>query len=109
MPYSVVPTDNFIKEAKILSRKYSSLKSDLIDLIHELEENPIIGTALGGHVYKIRMAVTAKRKGKSGGARVIYYVYYRHEQVFLLSIYDKSDKESITDLEIQKFLKNLPF
>lgn len=109
MLYSVVPTDNFIKEARVLARKHSSLKSDLIDLIHELEENPIIGTALGGHVYKIRMAVTAKRKGKSGGARVIYYVYYRQQQVFLLSIYDKSDKENITDIEIKKFIRSIPF
>jgi len=46
--------------------------------------------------YKIRLSITSKRKGKSGGARVITYVHITKQLVTLLSIYDKSEKESIT-------------
>ncbi len=46
------------------------------------------------------MAITSKGKGKSGGARVITYVYYEAESVFLLAIYDKSEEETISDAAI---------
>lgn len=77
------------------------LRSDLL-------ENPTIGKFLGNNVYKIRMVITSKGKGKSGGARVISYVYVQEELLFLLSIYDKSKKENITDNEIKTFLNSLP-
>ncbi len=108
MSYNIVPTDNFNREVKQLAKKYRSLKDDLTQLQKDLLENPILGTALGNNVYKIRMAITSKGKGKSGGARVISYLYVKGEQIFLLSIYDKSDKENVTDNEIKVFLKNLP-
>jgi len=34
--------------------------------------NRIVGTPLGSDIYKIRLAVASKNKGKSGGARVQY-------------------------------------
>lgn len=108
MSYSLIPTDNFNREVKQLAKKHRSLKDDLIQLRADLLENPLLGTPLGNNVYKIRLAITSKGKGKSGGARVISYVYVRNEQIFLLSIYDKSDKENITDNEIKVFLKSLP-
>jgi hypothetical protein len=39
------------------------------------------------------MAITSKGKGKSGGSRVITCVKVLADSVFLLSIYDKGDKE----------------
>jgi len=108
MSYSLIPTDNFNREVKQLAKKHRSLKDDLIQLRADLLENPLLGTPLGNNVYKIRMAITSKGKGKSGGARVISYVYVQNEQIFLLSIYDKSEKENVTDNEIKTFLKSLP-
>jgi len=108
MSYNIVPTDNFNREVKQLAKKYRSLKNDLQQLRIELGEKPTLGTHLGNNVYKIRMAITSKGKGESGGARVISFVYVRNEQVFLMSIYDKSGKEDISDNEIKVFLKNLP-
>jgi len=108
MIYSIIPTDNFNREVKQLAKKHRSLKSDLQQLKVELEANPRLGTHLGNNVYKIRMAITSKGKGKSGGARVITYVYIQNEQIFLMSIYNKSEKENITDREIKTYLKNLP-
>ena len=53
------------------------------------------------------MAISSKGKGKSGGARVITHVIIKVEDtaVKLLTIYDKSDKENISDAELDRLLK----
>jgi hypothetical protein len=107
MSYNIIPTENFSKEVKRLARKYNSLKNDLLKLKDELQANPQSGVHLGNNIYKIRMPIGSKRKGKSGGARVISYVYIQNEQIFLLTIFDKSEKENISDSEIKGFIKNL--
>jgi mRNA-degrading endonuclease RelE of RelBE toxin-antitoxin system len=107
MSYNIIPTDNFNREAKKLAKKHRSLKSDLIALRKELLENPTKGTHLGSSVYKIRMAIASKGKGKSGGARIISYVLTRDEEIYLLSIYDKSEQDSISDDEIKELIKQL--
>ena len=108
MSYNIIQTDNFNREVKQLAKKYSSIKVDLQTLKIELEANPELGSPLGKNVFKIRMAIASKGKGKSGGARVITYIYVQGERVFLLSIYDKSEKVKISNLEIKTYLKNLP-
>ncbi len=45
--------------------------------------------------------------GKSGGARVITNFVITEETIYLLSIYDKSDKENLTDKELQELLKSI--
>ena len=70
-----------------------------------MEENPTQGTHLGKNCYKIRVAIASKGKGKSGGARVITNFVVTEDTVFLLSIYDKSDKENLTDKELEELLK----
>ena len=65
-----------------------------------------MGTPLGNNVYKIRLAITSENKGKSGGARVISFVKIINETVYLLSIYNKGEKESISNKEIEELLKN---
>jgi hypothetical protein len=106
MSYNIVPTDNFKKEAKRLIKKYASLKSELEKLNDELEENPTLGTHLGNDIYKIRLAIASKGKGKSGGARVMSFVKVIDTTIYLFSIYNKGDKDSISDKEIQEILKN---
>jgi hypothetical protein len=69
-----------------------------------LEENPEQGTSLGGNCYKIRIAIASKGKGKSGGARVFTNVFITEETVFLLSIFDKSEKDNLTDKELKELL-----
>jgi hypothetical protein len=75
--------------------------------LKELEDNPDCGASLGGGVRKIRMAVSSKHKGKSGGARVIAYDVYVNvcaKDIYLLTIYDKSQLKSITKEEIAELL-----
>lgn len=106
MSYNIILTDNFKKEAKPLIKKYASLKNELDELFTELEQNPTLGTHLGNDVYKIRLAIASKNKGKSGGARVMSFVKVIETTVLLFSIYNKGDKETIADSEIQELLKN---
>lgn len=105
MSYSVVVTSAFSKQAKQISKKHPSLRNDLLILISSLEKNPAIGEPLVKDCYKIRMAITSKGKGKSSGARIITCVKIIHSFVYLLAIYDKSGKESISDKELNRMLK----
>ena len=100
MNFKVVTLPNFEREAKRLGKKYRSLKNDLAELISSLEKNPQQGTSIGNGFYKVRMAISSKGKGKSGGARVITFVLVVKEMVYLSSIYDKSEKATITNDEL---------
>ncbi|WP_322970395.1 hypothetical protein [Faecalibacter sp. LW9] len=53
------------------------------------------------------MAIKAKGKGKSksGGERVITHLFIENETIYLLSLYDKSEQDSISDKEIKALLK----
>ena len=105
MSYNVLFTENFRKDAKRLVKRHSSLRKDIEELIESLEQKPLQGKPLGKDCFKIRMAISSKRKGKSGGARVITCVMIEVTEVYLLTIYDKSEKEDISDKEL-KMLRN---
>lgn len=107
MSYKVVYTDNFAREARQLAKKHRSLKNDLEHLIQSLEQDPAQGRSLGKSCYKIRMAISSKGKGKSGGARVVTHVYVSGHLVYLLSIFDKSDKDTLSDKELDALIKML--
>ena len=107
MNYNVELSENFKKEAKRLVKRYPSLKNELALLFNELSTNPTMGTPLGNDVYKIRIAIAFKNKGKSGGARVISFVKVINQKVLLFSIYSKGEKDTITDKEIQLLLNDI--
>jgi mRNA-degrading endonuclease RelE of RelBE toxin-antitoxin system len=106
MSYNVELSANFKKEAKRLSKKYPSLKIELAELFEQLEENPTIGTPLGNDIYKIRLAIASKNKGKSGGARVLSFVKVTENSVLLFSIYSKGEVDNLTDKQIQDLIKD---
>ncbi len=81
---------------------------EYVQLIKALKENPEQGTTLGNNCYKIRLAIKSKGKGKSGGARVITNIVIADTTVYLLTIYDKSDKENLTDKELKELLELVP-
>ena len=59
-------------------------------------------------VIKIRVPIASKGKGKSGGARVVTNFVVTDQTVYLLSIYDKADKENLTDKELEELLTYIP-
>ena len=90
-----------------MSKKYHSLKNDVANLGDDLSLNPKLGVFIGKDCYKVRLAIKSKGKGKSGGARVITFVAAVKEEVILLSIYDKSKSENISDQELDRLLREI--
>ena len=84
MSFNVIATEPFARKIKRLSKKFRSLKNDLLPVLDELVKNPKLGTPIGKDCYKIRIAIASKGKGKSGGARMITYVRVLRNTVFLL-------------------------
>ena len=56
---------------KRLKKRHKSLQQDFERLLVSLLDNPIQGVEIEDNVRKIRLAITSKGRGKSGGARVI--------------------------------------
>ena len=103
--YLIKGSARFTKSVKALFKKYPSILNDIDGLKTVLQANPQSGTSLGRDCYKIRMAISSKRAGKSGGARVITYVRLSASSIAFLDIFDKSEKESITEQELDALLK----
>jgi len=100
----------FKRQFKRLMKKYPSLLEDLKTFKQDLEINPQQGVALGAHLYKVRMAIAAKGKGKSGGARVITYrllATQEHIEITLLTIYDKNEIDNLSDDYLRSLVKDL--
>lgn len=117
MKVSVRITKTFKNAAKPLFKKYHSLSEDLLILEKKLIETPRTGTPLGQDIFKIRLKISSKGKGKSGGARVISLVETtligftektsgEEITVNLITIYDKADVDNISDRELKDLIKN---
>ena len=72
-----------------------------------LSNKPETGKPLGNDTYKIRLAIKSKGKGKSGGGRVITYVVNDNKEVYLLTIYDKSEFENVDDKTLKNIIQSL--
>jgi hypothetical protein len=89
--------DDLIAERKVLKEDLEALKKELIS---DPESGDIIpGT---GGVRKIRLKSASK--GKRGGFRVCYFDDPKREELFLLKIYGKNEKEDLSAAE-KKSLK----
>jgi mRNA-degrading endonuclease RelE of RelBE toxin-antitoxin system len=107
MAIEVSYTPDFERQLKRLANKYPSIYKDLDSVIDDLETNPQSGESLGKNLYKVRMPISSKSKGKSGGARVITYVLLKNNSIYLAAIYDKSEQSTIDTQRLLKVLKNL--
>ena len=105
MNFQIITTDNFNRNVKALLKKYRSLKTDLIVFQKELLKNPTMGDDMGNNIRKVHVAIASKNKGKRGGARVITYtvlIDVENSKIYLLTIYDKGEQDSISKQEIQQ-------
>ncbi|MEI9956457.1 MAG: type II toxin-antitoxin system RelE/ParE family toxin [Ferruginibacter sp.] len=103
--FVIKTTGSFDKSVKKLLKKYPSFVQDLKQLRTVLLKNPVSGISLGNDCYKLRLRISSKNTGKSGGARVITYVKIEKKQITLLDIYDKADKDSISEKELAALIK----
>ena len=104
---TIIFTEDFEKDVKRLRKKYRSITGDIFALTESLKINPIQGTPMRRGIYKIRMSVSAKGKGKSGGARVITLVLIEDDELYLVAIYDKSERANITDNELDNLIAGI--
>ena len=99
---TLVPIGTFEEKArKLLGRAGFD---DLLEfLARRLKAGRIIqGT---GGLRKIRFARSGK--GKSGGARVIYYYHNDTRPILLLLIYAKADQDNLTDAQKAQLKKHV--
>ena len=102
--------DEFKRQFKRLAKKYRSLLTDFEAFVQALEDNPQQGVDLGHGVRKVRMPITSKSKGKSGGARIITYnelVAVDFVEITLLTIYDKNEMDNVSDDYIKSLIPQL--
>ena len=103
-------TEEFLRQAKRLAKRYHSLADDINDLQFELMENPETGISLGGGKRKIHLGVKSKGGGKRSGLRVItlnVVIETNDTCVNLLTIYDKKEIPNVSDKYIDQIIKNL--
>jgi hypothetical protein len=99
-------------ETPIFTRLLVNLLTDdeYTTLQNVLVETPERGDLIkgGGGIRKLRHALPGC--GKSGGVRVIYYWLRDDGQIYMLLIYSKSKKDTLTDREtalLREFVKEL--
>ncbi len=106
MSYKINYTSDFERHLKRLSKKYKSLPLDLSRLVDQLKSNPEFGIPLGFNLYKIRLKISSKGKGKSGGARVITFLIRQEKEIYLVAIYDKSEIENLQKDQLKLLVSN---
>ena len=106
----VTPTDFFARKVKRLVKKFHTLQDSLYELENDLIKNPFLGKKLSNNLFKVRVADESKGKGKSGGFRVITYLINENDtsiEILLLTIYDKSEEQTIEKDEIKEIVKEV--
>ena len=96
MKVTISTIDEFDRRARRLAKKYKSLKDDLRTFQQEIMQNPLMGIDLGRGVRKIRMAITSKGKGKSGGARVLTLTVLVSEDADVTCLLSTTRRKSTT-------------
>jgi hypothetical protein len=103
--YNVYVTTRFRKEAEKIIRVYPSFKADIDRLIDSLSLSPNQGDHLGQGIFKIRIPISGKAAGKSYGARTIHAVFSAREAVYLITVYDKSNKRDLESSELKEIIR----
>lgn len=104
----VIATKSFIRSAKSIARKYRSFNADYQKFVAELSENTAMGVDLGGGFRKVRMAISSKGKGKSGGCRVITFdMLEKNGCLYLIYAYDKSDYDNVEMAVIKEIVAEM--
>jgi hypothetical protein len=103
----VKTSEDFRIAYKRLKKRHKSLQQDFERLLESLLLNPMQGVEFDGGARKVRLAITSKGRGKSGGARVIIRVRIVADELQLLYIYDKADYENVSDVFLCDIMKRM--
>lgn len=86
-----------------LLKKYHHAKDDLDNFTADFTKNHQSAKTIKANICKVRIKNSDKAKGKSVGYRIYYYVV-ENESVYFLTIYDKSDNESIDESVLDEII-----
>ena len=100
-------SEDFRTAYKRLKKRHRSLQQDFEKLLYSLLQNPMQGVELDDGVRKVRLAITSKGRGKSGGARVIIRVRIVADELQLLYIYDKADYDNVSDAFLRDVMNRM--
>ncbi len=95
MSFEIISTTRFEKEIKKISLVYPRVGAT----------QPIQGPHLGHGIYKVRIPITGKSTGKSYGARTLHVVFSADKKIYLLSVYDKSEKKDLSSNEVKELVQ----
>jgi mRNA-degrading endonuclease RelE of RelBE toxin-antitoxin system len=98
----------FIEATAFAKHVYKYLSEDeFLGLQSFLQEYPEAGKVVpgSGGLRKVRWAISGK--GKSGGVRVIYYFKRQEDEIWLLTIYSKSEIENIPAHILRQIAKEI--
>ncbi len=100
--HTLVPIGTFEEKARKLLGN-----AGFDDLLEFLARRPKAGRIIQGTggLRKVRFARPGK--GKSGGARVIYYYHNDTKPILLLLIYAKANQDNLTDAQEAQVKKNV--
>lgn len=110
MANKILYTDVFEKYYKRYAKKFRSLPDEIAELEQMLLADPKLGTDLGEGLFKIRLAVKSKNKGKSGGMRVVTYLITQNDADFdinLIILYDKSEIADIPKKDLLDMVEEI--
>lgn len=99
-------SSEFEKDVKRLSKKYRHIKDDLIAFMASFENEHTHATVIRNNIFKARLKNSDKTKGKSGGYRTYYY-FIIDDSVTFLTIYDKSEYETIDEKILDALIAEL--
>jgi len=106
MPYNQVV--EFIEASAFTRYVYEYLSEDeYVGLQIYLFRHPEAGRVIpgSGGIRKVRWALSGK--GKRGGVRVIYYFKRQDDEIWLLTIYSKSEIENIPAHVLRQIAKEI--
>jgi mRNA-degrading endonuclease RelE of RelBE toxin-antitoxin system len=110
MTYKVQLTASFKRSVKKLKRRYPHIKDDLQEGVELLLRTPQLGVIIprSSGIRKVRLSNRDAKRGKSGGYRLLYYLEDHESQtLYLLFVYSKSDRASVTQRELKQLLDEM--
>lgn len=104
LPHAVVATRTF----EIQAKRAGVSEDEMMEICHAIAKDPQGGDLIPrtGGARKLRHR--SEHGGQSGGYRTIHYWGGDNVPVFLLAIYDKTQKGNLTEAEKNELRKILP-
>ena len=102
---TIEETETFTKAIKQLQKRFKNIETDCEEFVQSIQTTKNLGINLGNGVFKVRIANSDKKSGKSSGYRLISYLKLIDNKLYLMYIYDKSDFETVSEKQIDDLIK----